>query len=141
MKKWIFGFAIVAIISILIYRAFTEHVNGVETERTWFLQELNYDFSAVVDTVHRPNHLLFHVTHGSLDRTAEEEVGKRLKYWGQLTLLTYYGDQFELMNGSAKYKKGDSLYLNSRENITRIYRNGKLIKEFELTRALRGRPF
>jgi len=141
MKKWIIGIAAFGVICFLIYRTFTGHVNGVEAERLWYLRELNYNFSAIIDTVHRPNHLLFHFTHGSLDRTAEHRVGNRLKYWGHVQLLIYHGNQIELMNGSAKYEKGDSLYLNSRLNVARIYRGGRLVKEFELTRALRGRPF
>lgn len=141
LKKWTIGVTVTAIILLLVYRLFTKHVDGVKAEKAWFLSELNYDFSGVIDTVNRPNHILFHVTHGHLDTNREMALGQKLKYWGQLVLFLYEGDKVELLNGNAKYQSGDSLYLNSDSNVVRIYRKGHLIKESELMSSLRGRPF
>ncbi len=141
LKKWILGVAITAMVLLLIYRLFTQHVDGVKTEKAWFLSELNYEFSGEVDTVNRANHILFHITHGHLDTNRENELREQLKYWGQLVLFLYKDDKIEMLNGSAKYQPGDSLYLNSDLNVVRIFRKGQLIKESELVGSLRGRPF
>ena len=131
----------VVITLFLIYRLFTQHVNGVKEEKLWYLNNLKYDFIGKVDTVHRPNHILFHVIAGKFDKNREDELAGKLKYWGQLVLLIPRGESFELLNGLAKYQSGDSLYLNSDQNIVRIYRGKELLSESDLVRALRGRPF
>ncbi|MEO8472288.1 MAG: hypothetical protein ABI477_08840 [Chryseolinea sp.] len=73
-KKWTLGIAISAVALLLVYRLFTKHVDGVKTEKDWFLSELNDEFSDEIDTVNRANHILFHVIHGHLDKSQDEEL-------------------------------------------------------------------
>ena len=131
----------VVITLFLIYRLFAQHINGVKDEKLWYINNLKYDFAGRVDTVHRPNHILFQVTAGKFEKDREDELAGRLKYWGHLVLLIPRGESFELLNGLAKYHRGDSLYINSDKNVVRIYRGKKLLSEPDLVRALRGRPF
>lgn len=140
-KKWTLGVGIVTVVLLLVYRLFTIHVDGIKTEKAWFLGELNYEFSGEIDTLINPNHILFHVTHGHLDTQREQKLSKMLRYWGQLKLFCYEGDRVEMLVGGAPYHRGDSLYLNTDENVVRIYRAKGLIKEFPITGLLRGRPF
>ena len=140
-RKWTLGIGIVAVILLLVYRLFTKHVDGVKAEKAWFLSELNYEFSAEIDTLVDPSHILFHVTQGQLDTKREQKLGENLRYWGELILFRYPGDKVEMLIGGARYQRGDSLYLNTDQNIVRIYRGKGLIKEFPLTGLLRGRPF
>jgi len=139
-NRWIISIGVVIIV-FLTYRLFTQHVDGVEDEKLWYINNLKYDFSGKVEMVHRPNHILFQVTSGKFDKDREDDLADRIKFWGRLELLIARGESFELMNGLAKYQKGDSLYINSDENVVRIYRGKELLSESDLVRALRGRPF
>lgn len=131
------------VLIFLTIRLFYDHVDGVKSERQWYIEQLDFEFSGVIDTVNRPGHILFHVTNGNIDREKEDIVNEKLKRNGFLDLFLYKSnDQIELMiDGAHKYMNGDSIYLNSSKNLVKIYRNKKLLSEYELLRSIRGRPF
>lgn len=142
MRKWIIVFASVGILSFLILRLFNNHVDGVRNERQWYIEQLNFEFSAVIDSVRR-RHILLHLKEEDIDWHQESRVKKKLKYNGVLDLFLYRANhRIELKIDSANlYLKGDSIYLNSNKNLIRIYRANKLISEYELSESLKGRPF
>jgi hypothetical protein len=51
-------------------------------------------------------------------------------------------NRIELMTDhTQQFHPGDSVYLNTTENVVRIYREGKLQYESDLLKYVRGRPF
>lgn len=140
MKKWILiGSALILV--LLAIRAYKNHVDGVQAERRSYIRELNFDFSGVVDTVTDHGHLLFHVT-GSMDRGREKTLNAELHFNGMLDLFLYKDNQLELMlNGAHLCRRGDSVYVNSDQNIVKVFRKKKLVVRGELINSIRGRPF
>jgi hypothetical protein len=143
MKNKIIWVTALIIFTLLIVRTFKTHVDGVTQERRWYIEQLRFDFSGVVDTARDAGNILFHVTHGNLDREKESRLNEQLEFNGVLALLLYRpNNKFVLMIDSAyKFRKGDSIYLSSDKNIVRIYRRKTLISEKELLKSIRGRPF
>src|SRR5690606_18974891 len=128
----------VIVLFILIVRMFTQYVDDFRYERREYINKLGFDFSAKVDTINPPGHILFHVTHGSFDRDKEYQLNRVLKYHGRLTLFLYFpGNQMELMSDSAKfYHTGDSLYFNTDKNKVYLYSGKNLILENGLLKSL-----
>lgn len=143
MKNKIIWVTVFIVFTLLIIRTFKTHVDGVTQERRWYVEQLRFDFSGRIDSVHDRGNILFHVTHGNLDREKESRINEQLKYNGVLDLLLYRpNNKILLMIDSAyHFRKGDSIYLSSAKNLVRIYRNNTLISEKELLKSMRGRPF
>lgn len=143
IKKWTLAISIGAVFIILSYRLFNKHVAGVASEKQWYVEQLNFKFSGVIDTVNRPGHILFSITHGSLDRLQEGRLNSSLKRNGVLDLFLYKPDEMvELMIPHAnRFIAGDSIYVNSSLNIVKVYRGDSLLLQHPLVPLLRGRPF
>jgi len=143
VKRWTLTLSIAAILIILTYRLFNKHVAGVAAEKQWYIEQLNFKFSGVIDSVNRPGHILFSVTHGSLDRQQERRLNNRLTSNGVLDLFLYKpNERLELMLPHAhRFHGGDSIYINSSQNLVQVYRGDSLLLHHQLVPLLRGRPF
>lgn len=97
----------------------------------------------MVDSVNRPGHILFRVIQGHLDRQQEHYLNSRLKRNGVLDLFLYKpNERLELMIPHAhRFHSGDSIYVNSSQNMVQIYRGDSLLLQHQLVPLLRGRPF
>ena len=140
MKKYIIW---ISAICILIIIAFRSHVNAVKAEKTNYVEQLDFEFSGLLDSADRPGQVLFHITSGKFRRDREKEIATRLKHNGVIELLLYRQDgKLDLwIPGAHDFRQGDSLYLDSNRNMVAIYRHGKLLSEHSLVKSLRGRPF
>jgi hypothetical protein len=142
MKKKLLIVAGLVILALLIFQFFTEHVDGVHHEREWYVAQLGYQFSAKVDTVNASG-IVITLTDADIFREKEEVLNQKLKFNGVLDLFLYQpdGKLSLLMEGSARFHQGDSIYISCPENIVKVYRGDKLMVERPLVKSLRGRPF
>jgi hypothetical protein len=143
MKKRVIWIISISVLILLIGRILTRHINGVSSEKAWYISQLDFEFSGELDSADRPGQVLFHVTKGQLNSEKEKEVKAKLTHNGVLDLLLYRNDnKLDIMIiDPHDYVRGDSLYLNSKLNIVRFYRDGKLLGDHDLIKSLRGRPF
>jgi len=143
MKKRLVWIAAIVILVLLVTRSFFNHVDNVEKEREWYIQQLDFDFSGVIDTIIPPGRVLFHVTNGILNRDRERHLHEKLRYNGMLDLFLYQpNDQVELIiPHSDQLRSGDSVYVNTDQRIVKILRGEKLLVEVDLIESMRGRPF
>lgn len=143
MKGKVIWISIVCVLVFLTIRLFRNHGHGVRDEKVWYINELDFEFSGILDSADRPGQILFHVTSGQINRSKESELKKKLKFNGILELLLYRADgKLDLfIQDPHQFNPGDSLYLNSERGLVQFYRNGEMISEHALVRSLRGRPF
>jgi len=143
MKKRIVIILLIAALVLLTIRGFRAHVNGVRNEREWYVKELGFEFSGKVDTVIWPSNLLIGNIKGEIDFGKEERLREDLQYNGMLDLFLYHPNEIVELNidSAWTYRKGDSVYINCRENVVRTYRGDKLLGQKQLIRSIRGRPF
>jgi hypothetical protein len=130
------------ILLLLTINMFRQHVKGVKSEREWYIKELGFKFSAVVDTV-RESHIRMHRMSGRFDFDKERRVKEKLKYNGRLDLFLYRNERrIELMIDSAyNYKRGDSVFIDCEAGLVSLYRNKQRLAENSLLRSIKGRPF
>jgi hypothetical protein len=142
-KRTLITLSGLVLVSLLVYRLFHRHVDGVKAERVQYVQDLNCEFSAIVDTVENEGNILIVYEPGSVDTEMEFRLNQKLKYNGMLDLFLYRpGNRILLMIDSAAfYRRRDSLYINCQQNIIRTYRNNRLRSEKPLLNSIRGRPF
>jgi hypothetical protein len=142
MKKGIVIASSITILLLLAINMFRQYVNGVKSERAWYIKELGFQFSATVDTI-RESHIRLHQINGSFDFGKERRVQEKLQYNGILALFLYKNEHdIELMIDSAyNYRKGDSVFVDCKNSLVRIYRSDELLSENELLRSIKGRPF
>ena len=143
MKKALIWTAIVAFLLLLIWNMGSDHVNGVKSEKEWYLSQLKFDFSAVLDSAEEKGQALFHVTHGHIELDKEARLKDQLRFNGLLDLFLYRQDgKIDLMvSDEVQLEKGDSIYINTDIKIARFFRGGEMIYEQSLLKSLRGRPF
>ena len=142
MKKGIVIALSGTLLLLLTINMFRQHVNGVKSEREWYIKELGFKFSAVVDTV-RESHIRMHRTSGRFDFEKERRVKERLKYNGRLDLFLYRNERrIELMIDSAyNYRRGDSVVIDCEAGLVSLYRDKQRLAENSLLRSIKGRPF
>ncbi len=141
-KRLLWGAAALGLL-FLIWNMGRQHVDGVRSEKEWYLSELGFDFSGVVDSAEKKGQALFHVRHGKLDTERENVLKKELRFNGMLDLFIYRADGKSdmMLPDEAGVRKGDSVYVNSQLKIARFFRNDTMIYERSLLKSLRGRPF
>jgi hypothetical protein len=142
VKKGIIITVSITILFLLVINMFRQHVNGVKSERAWYIKELGFQFSASVDTI-RTGHIRLHQIIGRFDFDKEKRVKEKLKYNGRLDLFLYRNhDKLELMIDSAfNYRTGDSVFVDCYAGLVRVYRDKQLLSENSLLRSIKGRPF
>ena len=146
MKKWIKITLIIAAFLFLVIRALYLHWRGAKDEVPWYVKNLDYHFSATVDSLKgftQTNGLVyFHSTSGDVTLSTENLMNRKLKYNGSLRfILNFEGKLAFHSRDLNKYNAGDSLAINSDHDKIYIYENGKLTAESEISGAISGRPF
>lgn len=144
MRKWLIitlsAVAFFLLSGRLIIRGFQKN----DAEKKWYLEQLEFEFSAQVDTVllHTKYHglVLFHVTEGDVNREMEDRLNEQLVHHAGLRLLTFKSnDQVEFFSKMAyQYRRGDSLRVNTGKDQLLIFRKNKKIYERGVMELLVG---
>ncbi len=148
MQKWIVIVLSIGTLIFLTTRLFYNHADGVKAEKLWYVENLDFHFSATADSLfvfpgNNSGLLYFHLSNGELRLTAEDELKEKLKYHGDLGFILKKPEDkfaFHVINVE-KYQQGDSIVVNTDSNRILIYRQRKLTFENEITPCLSGRPF
>lgn len=121
---------------------FRQHVNGVKNERAWYIKELGFKFSSIIDTV-RSGHIRLKEISGRFDFSKESRMNEKLRFNGRLDLFLYRNQRkIELMIDSAStYRMGDSVFVDCENDRVSIFRHKRLLSENSLLRSIKGRPF
>jgi hypothetical protein len=145
MRKWLLiglsAFVFLFLAGRLILKSFQKS----DAEKKWYLENLDIKFSAKVDTVilktKYQGFILFHVTEGDFDKTAEDELNEQVVHHHRLKLFVNKpNDQIEIFTKMAyRYKPGDSLYINTSEDQLLIFRNRKIIYHRTLMELLKAK--
>jgi hypothetical protein len=143
MKKNLTWAISAGIILLLLFNLGSRHVKGVKSEKDWYLSQLEFDFSGIVDNPEKKGQALFYVTHGRIDLNKESRLKKQLRFNGLLDLFLYRQDgKIDLMiPKNIALEKGDSVYINTNLRVARFFRRGEPIFDHALSKSLRGRPF
>lgn len=143
MKRALIWGSSVFLLLLLTANIFWKHVKGVKSEKQWYLSQLDFDFSAKLDSAEKGGQALLTVTHGHIDRKREAMLKAKLQYSGWVDLFLYRADgKLDLMiPGKLHLVQGDSVYVNTDSGLVRFFRNGKQIAAHPLYNSLRGRPF
>jgi hypothetical protein len=143
MKKGLMWSAFICLAMVLLFNLGSDHVAGVKSEKEWYLAQLNFEFSGILDSAERPGQVLFHVTHGRIDLEKEATLKQELRFNGLLDLFLYRPDgKMDLMVPQyLSLKQGDSVYVNTDLQVAKFFRKGDEIGEQSLLKSLRGRPF
>lgn len=133
----------VIIACLLIFNIGSKHVSGVKSEKEWYLSQLDFDFSGVLDSTEKKGQALIRVTHGRIRFDREALLKKKLRFNGMLDLFIYRKDgTIDLMiPQDIHLRQGDSVYINTDLKIARFFRDAKLVHEHSLLKSMRGRPF
>lgn len=143
MKKAGIWISVVSILFLLVWNIFSDHVNGVKSEKQWYLSQLKFDCSGTLDSIENGRHALILIKHGEIDFNKEARLKDELCFNGLLDLFLYRQDgRIDLLiSGEPMLMKGDSVSINTDLGTARFFREGRLIHEQPLLKALRGRPF
>ena len=132
------------ILILLIARLVFKRIDKYSEERKWYVENLNYEFTAVVDSIEFFNNrgggfLFCRVTDGkAISRTVEDSLQERLKQYEILRFMFFRKDgrAAKLSWETNKYEIGDSLYVNSNKDVFRISRNRNIIREGKVSDEL-----
>lgn len=148
MKKIVIVLVLVVALILLGIRLFTDQTEGIEDERLWYVKELNYDFSATVDSITTfprgtSGLIYFRITAGNPELSRESMLGKQLEYNGDLDFILDKPNHtlaFQTLVAD-KYRVGDSLVVNTDRNRITVFRDHKYVTENDIAASLSGRPF
>ena len=125
-------------------------INGYsegEAERRWYIEQLGFEFSGMVDTVIMKTKyhglIIFHVTEGIVDKAREDRVNEQLVHNRRIRFLTFRPkDQIQFTSKIAyQYLPGDSVCVNTGQNQIVMYRKGKRISGYPVMESLNERFF
>jgi hypothetical protein len=148
MKRWIIGIAITLVLFALVARLIIKGFRNRGNERKWYVENLNYNFSAEIDSIRLLNKkgfgfIICHPTNGNFNISVEDSLVRHLKHHKRMRFLTRArGGNVEFISGNAdQYLRGDSVCINSENNKILIYRKGNKVYDNELIASIRGAPF
>jgi hypothetical protein len=147
VKKWLIIGLVIAVFLSLVARALFIRVGRGKTERQWYAKHLAFRFSASVDSLkvfsHTNGLVYFHAIHGEFNASSEDRLNQKLKFHGALrfALNIPKGTHAFHSRDLEKYRRGDSLAINSDIDSIYIYRQGKFAAASKISGALSGRPF
>jgi hypothetical protein len=126
-------------------------MNGGMTERQWYTSQLHYDFSMRVDSIEMLHgdvglgKISSTITRGNPGESVEDSLNHHLNHHKSLLfLLKGSGHKREFIIMRAEYlKPGDSISVNSANDLIQFFRSGKLYYQNELSTTIeaRGNPF
>lgn len=145
MKRTLIIVGSVVVVILLIVRMFFVIASREDGQHKRFVEALNYDFSARIDSVGlfndhaRVGFIYFHVTNGTVN-VDEKKARRKIKRGDKLRFLVPKDDnQFEIFARDAKdYQKNDSLYINTSADEIVVFREGKEVARKIISENLRG---
>jgi len=151
VKKTLLLLAGILIVLMLAFRLAYVKMNGGMTERLWYTQHLQYDFSAKVDSVIMLKgnvglgKIICSLTRGNPNPVLEDSLNRHLTHHKTLRLLLpATKDKVEfIFMGAERLAPGDSVIVNSEGDAIQFFRNGTMvyINELSTTLEARGNPF
>jgi hypothetical protein len=147
MKKWIIIILSGSLLLFLAGRTFFVKINSIETERQWYIDHLDFEFSFQVDSVvaneKGSGYLTCHLISGELDYSKEPSLNKQLTHYKQIKFLRYRADKrCDIIYRKANHSlAGDSIQINSSSNQVLFFRNGETIGKARIGNFLRERLF
>lgn len=135
MKKTLLVLGGIALLFLLlVIRLFVVEHTVTKEEQEWFVRELRYEFSAVVDSVKLYNNgvsgnIRGRIIAGDPNTKREDSLKKSFKKHDQIYLVyKRSGDSIRFILPYAnQIRKGDSIRLSSNENTIRVFREGKQV--------------
>ncbi|HEY0772259.1 MAG TPA: hypothetical protein VGD31_18185 [Sphingobacteriaceae bacterium] len=120
---------------------------GLEEERSRYASMLFYDFSSRVDSVKLnndepgPGTVYCSITNGTINYSAEDSLAKTLVHHTRLRFneTNTVGHLQFIMPGAERWEAGDSLVVNSQQNVLTFFRKGKQIYSDQFSNLLEGR--
>lgn len=137
------------ILVLLVARLVLKQVNKYSTERKWYVENLNYEFTAVVDSIeffnNRGGGFLFCRTLDGrpINRTVEDSLQEHLEQFQILRFMFFRKDgrAAKLSWETQQYEIGDSIYVNSKIDVFRITRNRKILRSGKVSNELYEKMF
>ena len=131
------------ILVLLVVRLIYLKIRDSKNEVSWYIENLHYDFYARIDTTtvlsERGNgFFVCSVISGKFDPEIEDSLNRRLKHHDRIRFVRFTDDKrLRFYSGVAHlYKEGDSMVVNSQDDIYRIYRGDELLRENKVSNAL-----
>ena len=119
-------------------------VDSIEKEKEWYLSQLKYDFSSTLDTVvfvkgnAGKGKLYCRVGKGAFNYSIEDSLASHLKHFDKLCFNDMKEPGFVCItiSESERYKKGDSITVNSIVDEVKIFREGVEIYSDKVSNTL-----
>ncbi|CAN5301798.1 hypothetical protein BH09BAC3_BH09BAC3_19040 [soil metagenome] len=144
MKKWLVICGSILLMILLVVRLIITANDDSKEERSWYVNQLHFNISGEIDSIKSFNdgkqgRIFFHLTKGSIEKSHEKRVNKKLKHNEYLRFLFYKnGDEIYISIFKPDlYLAGDSIRINTDANSIRIYREGKEISNSKVLTSLR----
>ncbi len=146
MKNWLLGIFIVGLFIFLISQMVLNHKDKLNDERIWYASQLHYNFITRIDSIKIINSNLYYLYFRSPslpnDPAYEEVLNLKLKHYGKLKFIFFKNEFLEIaVNEPINMLVGDTIRVNTDEDLIKIYRNRDQYNTIKVTTSLRGRPF
>ena len=144
MKKTLIIIGSIIFLILLGINGIRMQIGRFKSEKQKYIDELHLEFSGSVDSIRVLGRnlavVIVHLTDGTVDSTREVELGKALKHNERLRFLRYTStDAIKIFSHEANvYKAGDSIRVDTDENLILIFRKGKKVAESSVENSLRG---
>ena len=146
MRRTLIIIALSLLILTLAVRALLVFQGKSEDDRAMFLDHLEYNFSARIDSVITFSNrkdlvfVTFDSVAGKFDPRHERDLNSRLKY-RTMTCISRSGAGYKMYIHTSSALAGDSLFVDSRADHLRVVRHGEVIHEARLSNSAYGKPW
>jgi len=140
MKNWI---VVICVLMLLAVRAIFKTENEIESEIQFYVHNLNYNFTAKVDSVillkKGGGYLICKITSGRCNESTEDSLNHHLINFKRIRFLHFKpSGQFLIVTGQPdKLRPRDSIVINSEEDKFHIFRNGLNILKTKISLCTR----
>lgn len=137
------GLAILILCLYTVYKKYDNYWKEIE----WYTQNLDYDFTARVDSAiafHENGNGFLYISlrSGELDKQREDSLRNLLKHYRLLRFLRTEKNILAIFSGSTdSFHTGDSVYVNSDKNQFLIFRDKMIIRDYNIHDYLTKRYF
>lgn len=140
MKYWIYGILGAIVMFLLVVRLIYTSATKQEEEKKWYIKQLDYDFSARVDSILYKGVAVIQITGGKFNPRKEKQLRRQLKEHERMFIVAS-GDGHQKMRVPFAALKGDSVYVNSSDDVLSLYRGDSLLISRPLNVSLRFSDF
>jgi hypothetical protein len=142
MKNWLVTIAVI-VIMLLAVRIIFKTENEIEREMQSFVHNLNYNFTAKVDSViilkKGGGYLICKITSGKWNESIEDSLNQHLTNFKRIRFLHFKSkDKFLIVSGQVKkLRPMDSIVINSSQDKFHIFRDGQNILKTKVSLSTR----